>query len=83
MFGLESTDESVLYIDGKEVTASPLRSQYAEGSIALQKGLHDIRVRFTDHSSHTHIFLFWTPPGGNREIVPTEVLFPPKGSQAR
>lgn len=80
VFGLESIDESVLYIDGREVTASPLPNQYQERSIHLTKGLHDIHVRFTDRTDHTHIYLYWIPPGGNHQIVPAEVLFPPQGS---
>ncbi len=80
IFGLESIDESVLYIDGQKVTASRLRGQYREGSVYLQNGLHDILVRFADRTDHTHIYLHWIPPLGTREIVPAEVLFPPQGS---
>jgi streptogramin lyase/4-amino-4-deoxy-L-arabinose transferase-like glycosyltransferase len=83
LFGLESIDESVLYIDGQQVTAGLVPNQYQEGAIELQAGLHEIRVRFSDHTNHTHINLYWTPPGGVRQIVPAEVLFPPQGSYQR
>jgi hypothetical protein len=80
IFGLESVDESVLYLDDQEVTACLLRGQYQSDSIDLESGLHDIRVRFTNRTDYTHIYLYWVPPLGNREIVPPEVLFPPQGS---
>ncbi|MCS7220948.1 MAG: PA14 domain-containing protein [Anaerolineae bacterium] len=83
LFGLESIDESVLYIDGQQVTAGLIPNQYQEGEIDLQAGLHEIRVRFSDRTNHTHINLYWTPPGGVRQIVPAEVLFPPQGSYQR
>ncbi len=83
LFGLESIDESVLYIDGQQVTAGLVPNQYQEGAIDLLAGLHEIRVRFSDRTNHTHINLYWTPPGGMRQIVPAEVLFPPQGSYQR
>lgn len=79
-FGLESIDESQVYIDGVLVAESPLPNQYGEGVIYLTAGLHDVRILFADRTSHTHINFYWTPPGGGREIVPPEVLFPPQGS---
>jgi hypothetical protein len=62
------------------VTACSLRGRYQSDSLDLESGLHDIRVRFTDRTDHTHIYLYWVPPLGNREIVPPDVLFPPLGS---
>ena len=79
-FGLESIDESRVYIDGVLVAESPLPNQYGEGIIHLTAGLHDVRILFADRTSHTHVNFYWTPPGGGREIVPPEVLFPPQGS---
>lgn len=83
LFGLESIDESVLYIDGQQVAAGLIPNQYQEGAIDLQAGLHEIRVRFSDRTNHTHVNLYWTPPGGVRQIVPAEVLLPPQGSYQR
>ena len=81
-FGLESIDDSWLYLDGgrRPVVEAHTPNQYAEARINLTAGLHDIRVRFLDKSGYSHINLFWTPPGGSREIVPSERLFPPQGA---
>lgn len=82
-FGLESIDESVLFIDEQQITASPLPNQYQEGSIELTAGLHDIRIRFADRTDHTHINLYWSPPFSGQQPVPSEVLFPPQASYER
>ena len=79
-FGLQSIDESVLYIDGREVTSSELRGQYQVGKVELESGLHDIGVRYAARTAYLEVYLYWTPPGGGREMVPPEVLFPPPGS---
>ena len=79
-FGLESIDESQVFIDGHLVAESPLPNQYGEGSIRLAAGLHDVRILFADRTSHTHVNFYWTPPGTGRTIVPSEMLFPPQGS---
>ena len=81
-FGLESIDESSLVIDGQEVVTATEPNQYVEGSVTLVEGLHDIRIRFADRTDHTHLNVYWQPPGGARAIVPPEVLFPPQGSYA-
>ena len=82
-FGLESIDESTLNIDGQEVVSAQVRNQLSEKPIALAQGLHDIRIRYRDRTDHTHINFFWTPPGGTRQIVPEQVLFPPQANYAR
>ncbi len=79
-FGLESIDESSLFIDEQLVTEAVVDNQYSEGSIELGEGLHDIQVRFGDRTGHTHINLYWTPPGRGQSIVPAAVLFPPQGN---
>ncbi len=82
-FGLESIDESVLTIDGQEVVSAQERNHYVEGQIELDMGLHDISIRYADRTDHTHINLHWQQPGGVREIVPSEFLFPPQASYER
>jgi len=79
-FGLESIDESQVFIDGQLVAESPMPNQYGEGSIRLTAGLHDVRILFADRTSHTHVNFYWTPPGTGRTIVPPDMLFPPQGS---
>lgn len=79
-FGLESIDESTLFINEQQIVEGIERNVYAEGGITLESGLHDIRVRYADRTDHTHINLFWRPPGGFVQIIPSEVLFPPQGN---
>ena len=81
-FGLESIDASALWIDGEPVVAAETSNQYAEGATQLEAGLHDIRVRFADATDHTHINVYWLPPGGSRQIIPPAVLFPPQSDYA-
>lgn len=77
----ESADISWVYVDGRlVVTNEGANRQMREGSIHLEEGLHDFRVRFYDESGHTFIRVYWTPPGGQRELVPRERLLPPQGS---
>ena len=86
-FGLQSVDDSTLWIDGREITASRNHGQYHEGSVQLATGLHDIRIRYADHTDHTYIELYWIPPAANgagrRQIIPPEVLFPPQKNYER
>lgn len=82
-FGLESIDESMLWIDGTLVVVAQQPNTYTEGEIALSAGLHDIRIRFADRTSHTHINVSWQPPGRERQILPMEALYPPQESYAR
>jgi DNA-binding beta-propeller fold protein YncE len=82
-FGLESIDEATLWIDEQPITASTQPNVYADGAVELTAGLHDIRIRYTDRTDHTHINLYWTPPGATMQLVPAEVLFPPLGNYQR
>ena len=82
-FGLESIDDSHLYIDDRLVVEAIQPNDYREGSVELTAGFHDIRLRYTDRSSHSHINLYWTPPGQGRQIVPSQNLYPPQGSYAK
>jgi len=80
VFALQSIDESVLYIDGAEVVTSRQRDEYDQAGLDLKAGYHDLRLRYAARTHHMHVDLYWTPPGGTREIIPPEVLFPPQGS---
>jgi streptogramin lyase/4-amino-4-deoxy-L-arabinose transferase-like glycosyltransferase len=82
-FGLESIDEATLWIDEQQVVASTEPNRLTEGAIELSQGLHDIRVRYTDRTDHTHINLYWTIPGNRMQLVPPEALFPPQGNYER
>ncbi len=81
-FGLQSVDESTLWIDGAEVAAARVRGQLARGQVELGAGLHDIRVRYADRTDHTNIYLYWQPQGASGsqalQVVPSELLYPPQ-----
>jgi 4-amino-4-deoxy-L-arabinose transferase-like glycosyltransferase len=47
-----------------------------EGSVRLSAGLHDIELRFIETGDYYSMELYWTPPGGEKELVPAEVLIP-------
>jgi len=79
-FGLESIDDSWVYIDGRLIVETHVPNQYREGQTSLTAGWHDISVRYVDRTSHSHINLYWRPPGGGQEIVPPERLLPPQGA---
>ena len=79
-FGLECIGDTWLYLDEKLVLEAHEGNRYEESdSIPLAGGFHDVRVRYADRYGHSHINLFWTPPGGQREIIPPDALFPPRG----
>ncbi|GIK75567.1 MAG: hypothetical protein BroJett021_45550 [Chloroflexota bacterium] len=82
-FGLESIDESMLWIDEMLVAEARQPNTYTEGEIALTQGLHDIRIRHADRTNHTHINVFWQLPGDVRQIIPVDVLYPPQKSYER
>ncbi len=79
VFALQSIDESTLYLDGEEVVASAQGGEYDQATLDLKVGYHDLRVRYAARTDHMYLNLYWTPPGGSREIIPSEVLFPPQG----
>lgn len=75
-FGTENIGSSLLTIDGQLVVDNPFHNRYLEGAVALSAGWHEIRVRFQDNSGYSHLYLYWTPPGGTRELVPPAHLRP-------
>ena len=82
-FGLESIDESMLWIGGSEVVRTTSPNTYQESELSLTAGLHDIRIRFADRTNHTQINVYWQPPGRERQILPAEALLPPRGNYDR
>lgn len=79
VFGTQSDDGSILYIDGKLVVdnGGHHADRYMEGRVSLTEGLHDIRLRYNQDDGGRVMELYWIPPGGHKEMVPTEALFPP------
>ncbi|MSP11565.1 MAG: phospholipid carrier-dependent glycosyltransferase [Chloroflexi bacterium] len=80
-FGTESIDHSWLWIDDTQVvTNDGPTGQYRDGTINLTQGIHKIRVRYTDETAYTYINVYWTPPSGGRQTLPTERIYPPQGA---
>jgi hypothetical protein len=75
----DSRDESVVTIDDAVAVNNP-NSEIVNATVTLSKGWHDIRIRFVDKTGYTHIYLYWTPPGGTRQIIPARYLAPPMGA---
>jgi 4-amino-4-deoxy-L-arabinose transferase-like glycosyltransferase len=82
VFGLQSIDESMLYVDGGLAASSPERDEYGAGSVLLEEGFHDVRVLYAARTHHTYVNLYWVPPDGEREIVRLEVLYPAQATEA-
>lgn len=79
-FALASVDDSHLILDGRLLLDAPGNGSTVEATIPITEGLHDIQVRFVDKTGRSNIHLSWTPPGGSRDVIPTEQLYPPQGN---
>ena len=79
IFGVDVRDAAYLYVDDKLVLVNERADSYYERSLELAAGRHAIRLRYADRTDHSHIYLYWIPPGGAREIVPYHYLSPPIG----
>ncbi len=83
VFGTRSDDGSYVYIDGQLVVDNGGHhgAQYREGRIELSQGFHDIEVRYFQDGGSREMQLQWMPPGGVRELIPPEYLFPLEGEE--
>jgi PA14 domain/GDSL-like Lipase/Acylhydrolase family len=77
-FALLSDDGSTLEIDGHVVVDNggvhPISSRTA--TIALTRGVHQIRVRFLQTDGVYLFFAYWTPPGETSQVpLPAQQLF--------
>jgi 4-amino-4-deoxy-L-arabinose transferase-like glycosyltransferase len=80
LFALNSVDGSQLMLDNQLVVDNPNGHTTIENITSLIEGWHDITIRFSDQTSATQIYLYWTPPGKTEsELVPTRYLSPPMG----
>ena len=75
--GTEALSASWLYVDGKLVLENTAPNTLREEELTLAAGFHELRLRFLDAGDHSHIYLYWTPPGGVREYIPIDNLLPP------
>jgi DNA-binding beta-propeller fold protein YncE len=78
--GLRAVDRAQLYLDGQLTVDAAAPDQYVERMVTLEAGLHEVRVTFQDLTGRSRIHLYWTPPGGEKEILPSVVLWPSQAS---
>lgn len=78
IFGTRADDGALVSINGKLVAdnGGSHGSEYREGSIFLEQGFHDIEVKYWQIGGSRELQLWWQPPGGAKEIVPSVYLFP-------
>jgi len=75
--GTEALSATWLSLDGREVLANTQINDYQQIELDLSAGWYDITLRYLDAGDHSHIYLYWQPPEKERELVPTQYLFPP------
>jgi DNA-binding beta-propeller fold protein YncE len=78
VFGTRSDDGSFVFVNGQMVVdnGGVHGSEYREGAIDLEAGFHDIEVRYFQAGGSREMQLWWRPPGGGLEKIPSEYLFP-------
>jgi hypothetical protein len=75
-FGTEQIDTTTLAIDGRTIVENRKQNALVERSISLRRGWHDVKLRYRAVTGYFHVYLYWTQPGGQREIVATDYLRP-------
>ena len=75
--GTKSIDTTVLSIDGKELLVNRSPNEYRHAELFLAAGWHRVDLRYQNTSDYAQVYLYWNPPGGAQELVPTSVLRPP------
>ena len=76
-FATSSVDASWVSVEGHVVVENRLSNASVDGSVVLEKGWHPIEVRYQAQHDYSQVYLYWIPPGGEREPVPQEALRPP------
>ncbi len=78
-FSTSVDDNITLKIEGNAEMKSS-QGEHDLGDVAMEAGKPlDISVNFSESSGNAGIRLFWTPPGGSKEIVPSSALIPGEG----
>jgi hypothetical protein len=78
VFDLRSDDGSTLELDGRLVVdaGGDLFPTSRSATIAMTRGLHQIRLRFLQTDGPYELYAYWTPPGdADQTAFPTQQLF--------
>lgn len=75
-FGMWLNGQATLIIDDQKVLDLPTPTEYTESQIHLTTGPHKIEIRYLDNVNASQIHLYWTPPGQDKQIVPSSALIP-------
>lgn len=76
VFTVESDDGFRLWIDGRNVGEylGVRAFSQTDMSVTLAKGAHAVKLEYFDNEKPCGLSFYWTPPGGERAIVPASVL---------
>jgi streptogramin lyase len=75
----EQLSTSQFFLDGQNLITNNSMNNLIEAPVELTKGWHDIRILYTDQGNASHMYLYWTPPGKSRTIIPSAFLWPDMG----
>ncbi len=78
-FEAEVDDRLTLWLNEKRVFGTD-RQRPDQGHVTLKAGVpYAVRVEFQEDGGEAYARLFWTPPRGQRALVPADVLSPSLG----
>lgn len=75
-FGLWLNGHAQVFIDDQLVVDAPQPVDYIENTINLTAGPHKIQIKYLDTENASRIHLYWTPPGQEKQIIPSSALMP-------
>jgi hypothetical protein len=78
-FGLEAWNGAAsLYLDGTPVAATEQETALTTmGEVELSPGWHGLLLRYSyDGGEFSGVQVYWTPPGGQKEVIPPAMLRP-------
>ena len=71
--GVDSSAQARLFLDGQLLAEG--NASYAEGGAIFYAGPHTIEVWFVQNTADDRVTLYWTPPGGQKEVIPRYLLW--------
>lgn len=77
--GLRAVQEAQLYLDGGLLVTTFAPNENVDAIVTLEMGLHELKVRYKDNTDRSRIHLYWMPPTGEFEPIPSQNLWPPLG----